>query len=391
MDTLEFDYDTLTEDYEAVVALEALGVGPDHPLMAAYRKRWVIDDAELRHVAHEAMVTDAIVTAKNVSFDLAAAGVKALAKGTGVVSMALLKRFKTWAVERERSFFKFLDERTSKATELLEQIEKLAPKVKLVTKNKEDDVGTDSWTAKLCVEDKLDLDACIAFSSNRGKLDSIAKSFVTYATTSLNDVRVRDTPSATLRKIGKSSGWAIKRAALTTGLYGHKYSTEAWALPGNVAVVMVVLPIIAERIGFGVARDGEYGRTVPRLDQGQCDAALKAAHQLAETVRDKKVKRGMFSYSGVFDELEEQYKAAGESMVGQTASNLATLGKTLVTDGAKAAAKFTGNNVKAAARHIVYDSATKRYKNALTVEEAIITAQVRVCEGLIEYVKRSVY
>lgn len=382
MDTSELDLTTLLEDYEVVMALEAVGVASDHPVMSTIRSRWCIDDELI--VARESTLRDVGGAAKTIGKD----ALGSVAAGIGKVSGAMLHRFSQWGAEKEKSFKKKFDQATSKATKLMESIADLESRVARVNTMPDGDISSGGWTAKVCVEDKLSFKDCVKFSEDHRKIDTVSQSFTTYAATLANDIKTRKESSTEMRKVGKSTGWAIKRGSHLLGIPVHKYSVEAWALPGNVVVVMSSLPGMMERVGFGVARDGKYDDTITRLTKEECETALKAAYKISETLRDRHVKRGVFSYSGVYDELAE-LKDAKLAARESTAGDVVATAKQLTKDGVKVAAKGALKGAKAAKQLLLPDIAAIRYNNALAVEDALTTAQVRVAEGLIEYVKLS--
>lgn len=382
MSTLQFDLDTLVEDYETVLALEAIGTSPTSPIFDTIRNRWCLTDT---YVARESTLRDV----RDATGSLAKDAAKGALKGAGKLSSAMLSRFAEWGAEKEKSFKKKFDEVTSKASKLMAKIDELEPRVARINDMPKGDVSSGDWTAKICVEDKLDFDTCVKFADNHRDIHQITKAFTTYAATLLNDVKVRKEASTELRKVGKSTGWAVKRGAQLLGLPGHKHSIEGWALPGNVIVILSSFPGMMERVGFAVARSGDYDSDIPRLTKSECEDALKAAYKISETLRDRHVKSGLFSYKGVYkelDSLKEDRNAARES----TAKDVGIAAKQAVKDGAVAGAKAVGKGAKKAKQMLLPDIAAIRYNNALAVEDALSTAQVRVVEGLLEYVRLSI-
>lgn len=335
MDALYSDYEILMDDYERVLALESLGHGPNHPAIQSVMKRWVIDEPMVGHESVAGTVIDA--SAKKVS----------------KISAAMLERMHGWLTKKESTIRKKIDEITSKASSLQRDLEKLEPRIRLATNLGTDPIETGSWTSKVCVEDKVDIEACIKFADKPDVLDEVVKSYTVF-TSAYGRPRTRKGESLELRKLGKSSSNALRRASGLIGISPINTAAEAWPLPGNVMIVLRGSGVSSEVVDFAVARDGDYGDTIDPMDKATAERAIKAAWALTEHLKTRNVKRGVFSYTGIYEKIEE-LKAAKQDEVDKKAIT----------------------------------SATKRLRNALAVEDALTTAMVRVCEGLTEYAKRS--
>lgn len=338
MDALYSDYEILMDDYHKVLALESRGHGAEHPAIQQVMKRWVID---VPVVGHESVG------------DVAGKAVDATAKTAGKISAAMLDRMHGWLSKKEVAIRKKIDDVTSKATSLQNSLTKLEPRLRLATTLPTDPIETGSWTSKVCVEDKIDVGACIKFADKPDVLDEAVKSYTVF-TSAIAQPRTRKGGSLDLRKLGKSSGSALKRAAGLIGVSPINTAAEAWPLPGNVIVVLRGKGVGSEVVDFAVARSGDYGDTIEPLDKDTAERALKAAWALTEHLKIRNVKRGVFSYTGIYEKIEELKKVSEEEV-----------DKKAIT------------------------AATKRLRNALAVEDALTTAMVRVCEGLTDYVKKS--
>ena len=335
MDALYSDYEVLIDDYEKVIALESLGYGPEHPAINQVMKRWVIDCPS---VGHESIV---------------GATIDASARSASKISNAMLDRMHGWLATKERSIRKKIETMTSKATSLQTSLEKLEPRMRLAENLPTHPIDTGSWTSKVCVDDKVDVEACIKFADKPDVLDEVVKSYTVY-TSAYGRPRTRKGESLELTKLGKSSSTALRRASGLIGISPINTAAEAWTLPGNVIVVKRGKGINSEIVDFAVARSGDYGDTIDPLDKDTADRALKAAWKLTEHLKTRNVKRGVFSYTGIYEKIEELKTAKAEE-----------IDKKAIT------------------------AATKRLRNALAVEDALTTAMVRVCEGLTDYVKKS--
>lgn len=335
MDALYTDYEILMDDYERVVALESLGCSPNHPAIQSVMKRWVIDEPLVGHESTASTVIDAS------------------AKKASKISSQMLERMHGWLSKKEGTIRKKIEEITSKASSLQNNLEKLEPRIRLSETLPTENIETGSWTSKVCVEDKVDVEACIKFADKPDVLDDAVKSYTVF-TSAYGRPKTRKGESLELRKLGKSSSSAMRRASGIIGLSPINTAAEAWPLPGNVIVVLRGSGINSEVVDFAVARDGDYGDTIEPMDKDTAERAIKAAWKLTEHLKTRNVKRGVFSYTGIYEKIEELKQAKQDEV-----------DKKAIT------------------------AATKRLRNALAVEDALTTAMVRVCEGLTEYAKRS--
>lgn len=333
MSTLQLEFDTLVEDYNTVMALESVGIARDNPLMESIGSRWCVD--EVVRVARESNAEDA---------------------EDDTVSLALAKRAADWGSAKETEFKAIVAGRVKLASKLTQKIMDLESALR-TTDPTINQIKTGSWTSKLCVKDTLDLDACLRFSEQHSEIDEIAKSFTVFTRAIFSGPKMRKEATFELNKLGSSTGWAVRRGGVLLGHVKQDHTLEGWALPGNVIMLFTEGPV-GPAISFATARDGKYGKFISPLNKEECETALKAAYALVKTVHDRQVKTGLFSYAGVYKELDELRAAAGKGILGYIKS------------------------------FFPFESVV-RYKNAIEVEDALSTAQVRVAQGLIEYVSLS--
>ena len=343
MDALDKDFEILLDDYERVVALESIGASIRHPTMQTVARRWV---------AHEYYNSSSETnTGVRGAVDTIVGGA---VNGVGKLSNILLDRMNAWLSAKEQNIRNKIKDVTSKATGLQKNIMVLEPKLRLLTTIANKQIETGSWTSKLCVEDKVDIEACISFSEKSTVLDDMAKSYTVF-TSVLGRPKTRKGEEMNLRKLGRSTGWAINRSKGILGYVSLNQGLEAWPLPGNVIITLRGSGVGGQTLDFAVARDGSYGEHIESIDLDTANRAIKAAWRLTEILKTRNVKRGVFSYTGIYEKIEE-LKASTNTEVD-----------------------------KAALR-----AATKRIKNSLAVEDAITTAMVRVCEGLTKITRLSI-
>lgn len=348
MDLLDHDLDkdfaVLSEDFETVLALESLGVKPHDVALLTIANRWV---------AREYYGEGGVELGKRVTKDAAKLALRGAVKGTKKLSSHLANTFMEWAKARDGQIRAKLADATSKGETLRGRTSKLQSVVLGMTKLPSQDVKTGSWTAKVCQEDKVNVQACIEMAQGHDSLDRIVEAYTVYTKSILKGPAKREGDG--LSKLGHSTGSAVKRASGILGLV-HTKAVDAYPLPGNVIVVVSNPQTNTERVQFAVARDGEYGDTIPSLSLVQCKEALKAAETLSKAIYQRGTKRGVFSYSGIYDNIQSIESQLDRDDISNREIHEITL----------------------------------RYKNAIEVEDAITTALVRVTEGLLEYVQRSI-
>lgn len=347
MDNLDHDLDkdfaTLSEDFETVLALESLGVKPNDVAMLTIAKRWV---------AHEYFGEGGVELGKRVTKDTAKLALRGAVSGTKKLSSHLANTFMEWAKARDGQIRAKLSDATSKGEVLKKRAQKLQSVVLGMKSVEKHDIKTGSWTSKVCQEDKVNVQACIQLAQGHANLDDIVEAYTVYTKSVLDGPAKRKGDQ--LEKLGHSSASAVKRAAGILGIVQTK-AVSAYPLPGNVIVVVSNPETHTERVQFAVARDGEYGETISSLSVQQCKEALNAAEAISKAIYQRGTKRGVFSYSGIYD-------------------NIQSLESQLDRD------DLSNRQI-----HEI----TQRYKNAIEVEDAITTALVRVAEGLLDYVQHS--
>lgn len=387
MSTLDSDFEILCDDYDRLVALESLGVRPDYPAVCAIKQRWCLQDDDGLLVAQESTPMErAQATADGAAQGslpdvysrkiikgagraglgvakaaghgaahvasgaghLAAKGANAVGGKTLAVTKQLAGRFRDFAAELAKEQTDKLKEAISKATLLEKQSSKLHAQLQGQSSLHAHDVYTGSWTSKVCVEDKVDINGCLEFANNIGATESMVQQYTIHTRSVLAKSRKAD--DGELKRLGKSTGWAVKRAAGILGILDPFKTVDAYPYAGNV----IIVKHHSGKIQWAVARDGDYGETIKQFSKPQCEAALKAIDKIVVTLRDRGVKRKAVGYSGIYSEVE-QMKNSLEGLDGKELRE-----------------------------------ATQRYKNALGLEDAFTTALVRVAEGLAEYVKQSV-
>lgn len=322
--SLEFDFDTLEEDLDTVLALESLGAPISNPAIQTIRKRWCIDT----HVAHES-------------------GAQEKTSGT---LYQMYNEMSGFFASRAK---KAVDLLTGQANRLEEHLNDAEGWLRRTTTFDATRIKTGSWTAKVCFEDKPDLTACLKLADSANSLEAVVKQYtivVNQMALNPSDLR-RKLEDGELKKIGYSSNSAIHRAS---GIIGRFTGDDVQARPlaGNVIIVThgsAEKPVVE----FGVGHGGEYGDEMKALTKAECVKALTAARKIVKTLRDRSAKDGVFGYTGIYKEVEK------------------------MRDNLK---ELKGEELRIA---------TRRYKNAIQLENGVTTAMGRVGEGLVEWVART--
>lgn len=335
---LDRDIEILMDDYERVCALESIGVSVYNPAIHQIRKRWGI---ELNSVGREYRMEDR----SNPKFD------RTHHDKLVAVSKKLLGRMVHWMDARLDDIKGKINEVTGKNARLSEELDKIHKVIAMLPDElPEEKLPIEKWMSKISVEDKVDFKACIEWAKNPTVLDDAIKSYTVY-TTLTDDASKRENGKFDFSKLGKSSSWAAKRASGILGFSPFNSGSEAWSLPGNVILVSR-----KNSASFAVARDLEKeDGEIERLSKEQIKEALSAVNDILAHLRERQTKRGVFSYTGIYEKIEEMKKTKEDEV-----------------------------DRKAMIR------ATKRIKNALAVEDAITTSLVRVAEGLMKYIRASI-
>ncbi|QVW55103.1 hypothetical protein pEaSNUABM29_00059 [Erwinia phage pEa_SNUABM_29] len=371
MSTLDLDFEILCDDYDRLVALEALGVKPDFPAVCAISQRWGLTDddgllvaTESREMMEQAQFmtdTDPTAGVHRAAGRLVAKGVKGVGKlagkgaaaaGRGTVNLSkkLAGRFYDFAEELAKEQADRLKDATSKAAFMERKLDKLKKRMSLLDDNKTMDavdVHTSSWTSKVCYEDKVDFEACLTFSKQTQAYEGVVQKYTVYTRTALKKSQFTDGPG--MKQIGRSTSWAVKRAAGLMGIVDPFKKIEAYPIPGNI----IVVTHHSGKVGWAIAREGQYGETIKSLDMHQCGKAIEAVDALIKSIRDRGTKSRVFGYTGIYAEVE--------TMKGELKD-------------------LEGKELRVV---------TQRYRNALAMEDAFTTALVRVAEGLMEWIKQS--
>ncbi|HHS7556403.1 TPA: hypothetical protein ACTPQ1_004695 [Salmonella enterica] len=370
--SLDLDFEILCDDYDRLVALEALGVKPEFPAVCAIAQRWgLIDDdgllaaRESREMLERAQFmtdTDPTAGVHRAAGRLAAKGIKgvgklagkglaATANGTVKLSKKLAGKFYEFAEELAKEQADRLKDVTSKAAFMERKLDKLKKRMSLLDDHKtmdKVDVHTSSWTSKVCFEDKVDFEACVKFSKQTQAYEGVVQKYTVYTRTALKSSQfISDGPG--MKQIGRSTNWAVKRAAGLLGIVDPFKKVEAYPIPGN----LIVVTHHSGKVGWAIAREGAYGDTIDSLDMHQCGKAIEAAEELIKSIRDRGTKSRVSGYTGIYAEVE--------SMKGELKN-------------------LEGKELR---------EVTRRYKNALAMEDAFTTALVRVAEGLMEWTHQS--
>jgi len=378
----DFDFDTLWEDYDTVVALESRGAGMDNPMMRAIAQRWCLLDEMEQQVAHEsrammeraqivadgaadgriakkiakdaARATGRVVgaTAKLAGKGAAKAG-RAAGRGAGKLSVALGNKFKEWAAHYGPIFKEKLADMTSKATLLENRRQKVEKHLQAKDTLSTAPLTAGMWVSKICFEDKVSLEECLKLASQSQAMDAAVKQY-TVNVRQFEGLLVHryKNEDGVLSKIGYPSNAAIHRASGILGRFTEK-DVQARPLAGNVIIVNHGRAP-KEKVEFAVAREAKLSNELEPLNKAECQKALGAVKTIAATLRDRGVKRGVFSYSGIYAEMEQMQQQM-ESLEGEELR-----------------------------------SAMLYYKNAMALEDAFTTALARVGDGLLNWVTASV-
>lgn len=378
----DFDFITLWEDYDTVVALESRGVGLENPMMRSIAKRWEILEEIEQVVAHESRammeraqeMSDAAaegstatrfakktgkVAAKGAvgATKLAGKGAgkaaKATGRGVGKVSAALGVKFKEWAAHYGPKFKEKMEDLLGKAQMMDRKREKLARHLEKTHELREEPIRVMAWISKVCLLDDVNLDACLWLADHTGDLNAMVKQYTVKVRQyeGLLVGRYKEEADGTMSKIKLGSNAAIHRAS---GLIGRFTENDVKARPlaGNVIIVTRGKGT-SERVDFGTAFETQFGGKIYPLKHDQCKKALDAVGKLAKALQERGVKRGVFSYSGIYHEMEAM-RADLENK--------------------------EGKELKAA---------MLLYKNAMTMEDAFTTAMARTGDGLLNWVAAS--
>jgi len=376
MFALEKDLEVLNDDWDRLVALEALGAGPDYPAIAAIRQRWCLSDDTGHFVAGESTpmeraqaVHDAarfgsvadvysrkaigkagkgVAKVANVAGRVAGKGVKAAGVAAGRTSHQLAMRFVDFADELAKDTTKKIKHVVNKATVLENQLHKLRKALSEAGELGKGTVDTGTWTSKVCFEDKVDLDKTIEFAGHTKVIEARVDEFTVHVRSVMKGKKEMD--DGTVAKLGRSTGWAIKRACRLIGIVSPAKEITATCFGGNV----IIVERIKGNITYAVAKDGDYGHTIPALSKADCERALDGAEKAIETLRALGVKRKLTGYTAVDEEAE-------------------TLKKELKTVALKDLRRVTGY-----------------YKSSMALNDGFVTAMVRSTEGLLEYVRLSI-
>lgn len=372
MSTLDSDLEVLCDDYDRLVALESLNVKDNYPAVVAIRKRWALDDVQVAQESAAMMeraqfIADtepyagvgkavartagrAVKGVGRVAGKAAVAGAKASGKFAGKHSKQLALRFVDFAEAAGKEVINELKEATSKAASLERKLQKLNARLSLIGDKdtlKPRDCETGSWTTKVCLEDKPNVEACIDFSKNLNAIDGMVNEYTVKTRTIIG--KSKKVTESGLERVGRSTSWAIKRSAGLLGIIDPFKSVKAYPWPGNV----VVVEHHNGKIEWAIARDGDYGHTVKSLNLHEIGKALEAVDRIIRALRQRGTKRRSVGYTGIYDEIQRMRKEL-KSLEGRELRD-----------------------------------ATVRYKNALRLEDAFTTALVRVAEGLLEWCRLS--
>ncbi|QXO09541.1 hypothetical protein pEaSNUABM11_00117 [Erwinia phage pEa_SNUABM_11] len=370
--SLEQDLEILNDDYDRLVALESLGMPPDYPAIAAIRQRWCLDDVEPPFVAGESTPMEraqAVHDAERfgrVSTVYAGKAARSLGRGAHAVGRAgrplvekgaravgrashqLAARFVDFADEIAKDTTKKIKHATNKATLLENQMHKLRKLLAATSELSGGKVETGKWTSKVCMEDKVDVDKIIEFCGHSRVIEARINDFTVKVRGVLKSNKELD--GNEVERIGKSTNWAIKRAAGLVGIASPLKEVKATCFGGNV----IVVENIKGNVTYAVARDGDYGDTIEALSRNNCDRALEAVGNAIDTLKGMGVKRKVGGYTAI-DEDANELKANLKNVV------------------LKDLRRVTGY-----------------YKSSMALNDAFATAMVRSAEGLLEYVRLSI-
>lgn len=376
MSALEKDLEILNDDWDRLVALEALGAGPDYPAIAAIRQRWCLSDDTGHFVAGESnameraqvlhdearfgsirnvytrkaagAVGKGVANVAGAAGRVAGKGVKAAGVAAGRTSHQLAMRFVDFADELAKDTTKKIKHVVNKATLLENQLHKLRKALSEAGELGKGTVEAGKWTSKVCVEDKVDLDKTIEFTNHTKAIEARVDAFTVHVRSVMKGKKEME--DGTVAKLGRSTNWAVKRASGIIGIVSPAKEITATCFGGNV----IIVERINGNITYAVAKDGDYGHTMPALSKADCERALDGAEKAIETLRALGVKRKITGFTAV-DEEAEALKA--------DLKNVAL----------KDLRRVTGY-----------------YKSAMALNDGFVTAMVRSTEGLLEYVRQSI-
>jgi len=371
--SLELDFEILCDDYDRLVALESIGVRPDNAAVLSIRKRWCLsmDDEpfvgtessammERAQAVHDAQSQGSLARvyggkaarlAGKGATAVGRAGNKQLMKGVnaaGRASHQLAMRFVGFADELAKDTTKKIAHVTSKATILEKQLNKLEGELKDADELKKGTVEAGAWTSKVCFEDKVSIDKTIEFTGHSKVIEARIDEFTVQVRSIFKGKKVDE--HGVLERMGRSTDWAVKRASKLIGIVSPTKEVKATCFGGNVVVVERDNGLIT----YAVAKDGDYGHTLPSLSKSDCERALKGVRQAVTTLRELGVKRKLTGYTAVDEEAE-------------------TLKADLKNVALKDLRRVTGY-----------------YKTSMALNDAFVTALVRSAEGLLEYVRQSI-
>ncbi|ANZ48670.1 internal head protein [Erwinia phage vB_EamM_ChrisDB] len=382
----DFDFITLWEDYDTIVALESRGRGIEDPMVRSIAQRWgvlaSIEQEWEEQVARESrammeraqVMADAAAEGKTAtrfakkSVKLAAKGTagatklaakgtakgaKAVGKATGKVSVALAGKFKEWAAHYGPKFKAKLHEMAEKAPAVEKKRQKLERKLDETKELSGNPIKTMAWVSCVCLLDKVDLDACLYLANHTGALNDAVKQYTVKVRQyeGLLVGRYVEQADGTLSKIGRPSNTAIHRASGFLGRFTQN-DVKARPMAGNVIIVNHGKGV-KEKIEFAVARDTKIGATIDPLSHAECKTALDAVGHLAKALEARGARHGVFSYTGIYHEMEEMQKKMDD---------------------------MEGDELRAA---------MLLYKNSMALEDAFTTAMARVSDGLLNWVAAS--
>lgn len=320
--SLDLDYITLEEDLDTVLALESRGVGLNNPAIQSIRKRWCVD----AQVARESR------------------------ERTQTTSSTLYQMYHEVVGLFSNRYHDAVRVMTKNAEKIDEHVVKMEGWMKRTSHFTAKEVPSAGWCARVCYEDVPDLKECIKLANSANGLEAAVKQYTIVTSQMVLDPGKikRKVEDGELKVIGYSTAAAVHRASGILGRFGEE-DVQARPMAGNVYVVTYGEGEKA-KLDFGVGNGGNYRDTVAALTESECRQALAAAKKIAKALRDRGAKNGIFGYSGIYEEVEKM-KAQLKDM--------------------------HGDELRVA---------TRRYKNALKLEDAFTTALDRVADGLISWV-----
>ncbi|MGL5397302.1 MAG: hypothetical protein ACRDBQ_18795 [Shewanella sp.] len=324
-----------------------------HPAMQTIAKRWGIQDCivarESREMMERAQFMSDDKSRGHTAKILAKAAVKGGAKATAKLSGKLLGVFNNWAQTYGKEYLDRVKETVSKANILSASCDRIEKKLNTFTELPKHHVYTGGWTSKICFEDEVDLEACLRFSAAENSAEGVVKQYTVKTRTILG--KSRKLEDDTLSRLGRSSSRAVKRASGILGIVNPNGSVEAIPLAGNVIVVIRNQGKEYEKVEFAVSKGGSYGERIEQLTLEQCHESIKAVRAIINNLKAHGAGRKVFGYKGINDEIEHMRSSLKE---------------------------MSGPELR---------YATLRFKNAVALENAYVTAEVRVAEGLLDWIK----